>query len=115
RWQLHDAAQAPAERRYGVARVERVAPRWGFAPGRFAAERSVAVEVIGRVLGLRRWPFTLPAPVPAVVELALGRAPAGAAAHDEDPDWRLALHAVGHVLEPAVEPAQLLLEVVPHA
>ena len=112
RRQLADRAVEAADRRHGMRRVVGVAQRLGRrrpAPRARASRRRAGRGVVstarasGHSCSSRQRPpwSSLPSAV----------RPAGAAAHDEDPDRRLVLPAVPLVLQPAVEERELLLEV----
>src|SRR5437868_5699557 len=91
------------------------APVTSTAAGSGGVRHPVAVKVERHILGPRERPFLLRPPAAAVVEFSLGRPPTAAAAHDEEPHRRLFDGGAARPhAQPAIEPAQLLLEVAAH-
>src|SRR3954451_21578606 len=98
-----------------MLRVERGTARRSVGTGQLGAQHAVMVEVKRRILRSSQRPFSLVAPATAVVELTLWRATSPAASHEEDSYRRLFLDGRREFLQPAVEPAQLLLKAATHA
>src|SRR5262249_10964764 len=117
RRQLHDAAQAAADCRNGIFRIERVTPGRGVRGGALGPQGPIGVKIIGYILGPGEGPLLLAPPTAAVVELALRRAASTTASHDEETHRRSLVYAgaVRPPGQPAVEETQLLLEVAAHA
>src|SRR5439155_17802845 len=101
--------------RHRVSGVERETPRRCVGTGQLGTQFTIMMEVKRCILSAKQGPLSLVAPAPAVIELALRRAPAAAASHDEDPHRRLVLDGCRNVLQPAIEESLLLLEVAAHA
>ena len=96
----------PTQRRHGVPRIEQV--RDGpVVSGLRRTEDAVRVQVVGCWSRTRERPLLFVAPVPAHEDAALGRFVRIAAAHDVDPDGRLAVHSVVYALQPVIEPPQV--------
>src|SRR5207247_9805425 len=90
-------------RAFGVEWVMRGRARTWRARG----QAAVRVQVVGRRNGARQRPLALVAPAAADKNPAFGCSVRVAAAHDEDADGRLAVHAVVDPLQPVVEPAPM--------
>ena len=99
------AGERPADRRHRVGGIEIVGERFGLSIRQLVGEPAVSMKIERSELRLGKGPTGRLDPASAMIELPRRGLAARPAAHQEQPDRRLAVDAVRFSLQPTVEPS----------